>query len=220
MTDIFKFWSVVGPNERIHPSDRAILDACAHGFDLKCLPVPYYGKLKVAPIVLLYLNPGLTKRDVSDAKTTAGQEFYWRQRRGNEPLRDQTEEAKKSWWVSVTKAFDLDLEVLRFNLAVLEICPYHSKGFADAPLLAALPSCRTAIEWAQNTLFPEALKGNRVVVCLRSHRYWGLQPGREYGGSLFAPRTSRSGHMLKSGGNIILREKVRTAVHRVLRKAA
>jgi hypothetical protein len=78
---------------------------------------------------------------------------------------------------------------------LLNIGAYHSKTFADAPLLAALPSSRASISWAQDVLFPEAEAGKRVVICLRSARFWGLKAGRQYGISLFAPHVTRGGHM-------------------------
>jgi len=67
----------------------------------------------------------------------------------------------------------------------------------DPELLAALPSSRVCLNWAQEVLFPTAERGERVVVCLRSAKFWGLRPGAEYPGTLFAPRVNRAGDMLK-----------------------
>jgi hypothetical protein len=82
-------------------------------------------------------------------------------------------------------------------------------------LLAALPSSRVAIDWAQNVLFPDAIKGKRVVICLRSAKYWGLDPGtkgRKYGEALFAPLTVRAGHMQHGSLREEIREKVRASL--------
>ncbi len=95
---------------------------------------------------------------------------------------------------------------------MLNIGAYHSKIFADAPLLAALPSSRASIDWAQSVLFPEAIAGRRVVICLRSAHFWGLQNGKRYGKALFAPNTTRSGFMLKNE----MREQVIRKVRSVL----
>lgn len=66
MTDIFKFWSLIDQAETIHPLDRPIFDRLkdSHGFDMRCLPSNFGGKLRTAPIVLLYLSPGFSETDV------------------------------------------------------------------------------------------------------------------------------------------------------------
>ncbi len=60
-TDIFDFWSQIGPKDRCHPADKEVfrrLGKEGHGFNLRGLPACYMGPLKSAPIVLLYLSPG------------------------------------------------------------------------------------------------------------------------------------------------------------------
>ncbi|MCP1849402.1 MULTISPECIES: hypothetical protein [unclassified Bradyrhizobium] len=71
MTDIFKFWSKIGKAETIHPLDRPIFDRLnhSHGFDLRCLPCNFGGKLRTAPVVLLYLSPGFSEPDVRIARS-------------------------------------------------------------------------------------------------------------------------------------------------------
>ena len=61
-------------------------------------------------------------------------------------------------------------------------------------MLAALPSSRVCLNWAQSVLFPQAEQGERAVVCLRKAEYWGLKRGEKYG-SLFAPEVTRRGDM-------------------------
>lgn len=199
MPDIFEFWKDVGSGDRIHPADEDVLRAQSgtHQFDLHCIPNPFYGPLKSALIVLLYLNPGLSDGDRQAANDSAEQQFYLRQRRGSESLRSQVGLPRKSWWVSRTKRFSDDPEVLRHQVAVLQYCPYHSKSFEgpEARVASMLPSCKIALEWASDVLFPEARARKRVVICLRSPRRWNLQqPSSD--GFLFVPRVTRSGYML------------------------
>jgi len=195
---LFKFWEGVSPGTKVHPRDKAVLEAHGkHNLNLDCLPNPFYGPLRTAPIVLLYLNPGLSQRDLSEAETEEGRQFYWRQRQGNEPLRSQINLKKKSWWVSRTKRFGVDPEYLRHKLAVLELCAYHSKTFSDGSLLPKLPSSRVAINWATSHLFAQARSQERVVICLRSAKRWGLTIG-SHEGWLFAPKVTRGGYMFKS----------------------
>ena len=211
---LFKFWEGVSASTKVHPKDEAVFETYGkQGLNLECLPNPFYGPLRTAPIVLLYLNPGFSEKDRSEAESEEGRQFYWRQRHGNEPLRSQINLEKKSWWVSRTKHFCADPEYLRHKLAVLQLCAYHSKEFKDWPLIAALPSSRVAISWAQKELFADAQAGKRVVICLRSPRYWGLTPGQSYGRTLFAPLTTRNGHIQKSGGML---NAIRGAVHEIL----
>jgi len=87
---------------------------------------------------------------------------------------------------------------LREKIAVLNIGAYHARRFTAWPLLAALPSSRVSLDWAQSDLFPQAIKGRRLVVCLRASRFWGLgEAGKSprFGEALFAPATTRHGHM-------------------------
>jgi hypothetical protein len=119
------------------------------------------------------------------------------------------------WWKSRTSCFDENWESLRNKVAILNIGAYHSRSFGDRPLLAALPSSRASIEWAQTVLFPRALRGERVVVCLRSPQFWGLDPGKDgkrYGKSLYAPLVTRGGHMCEGHWKDEIIRKVRTAI--------
>jgi hypothetical protein len=194
---LFKFWEGVSSSTKVHPKDEAVFETHGrHSLNLECLPNPFYGPLRTAPIVLLYLNPGLSQQDISEAESEEARQFYWRQRQGNEPLRSQINLETKSWWVSRTKGFCADPEYLRHKLAVLELCAYHSKTFTDGSLLPKLPSTRIALNWATSNLFAQARSRKRVVICMRSARRWGLTIGSDEGW-LFAPPVTRSGYMFK-----------------------
>ncbi|MEY9634111.1 hypothetical protein ABIF66_002340 [Bradyrhizobium japonicum] len=71
MADIFKFWSTIGRSDTVHPLDKPVFARLnsSHGFDFRCLPSNIGGKLRTAPIVLLYLSPGFSKADVDLART-------------------------------------------------------------------------------------------------------------------------------------------------------
>ncbi len=194
-TDIFEFWSGVRLRGGAHPADREVLSRVQHNFDLRCLPRCFRGPLKTAPVVLLYLSPGLSEQDYTDAKTRAGRSRYRHQWSGQASLPGpEDHERAWRWWTSRTACFG-DWQDLRPKVAVLNIGTYHSKTVTNTSVFAALPSCRVSIDWAQHNLFPEAIAGKRAVVCLRGARFWGLQEGRSYGQALFAPPVTRSGHM-------------------------
>jgi hypothetical protein len=99
MVDIFEFWSKIGRGEKIHPADRsafARMDAKRHGFRLDCLSAAFGGRLRDAPVVLLYLSPGFSQADLAAAKTNEGKDFY---------VRRSYEPAATSWTRSRTKNF-------------------------------------------------------------------------------------------------------------------
>ena len=201
--DIFEFWSHVGPTDKYHPKDRDVLSRMkkTHLFDLRCLPHCFLGPLKTAPVVLLYLSPGLDDEDVRDARSYAGRNRYVKCRLGEQPLPGPDEHRKAwEWWTSRTRCFGIeDWKQLSSKVSVLNIGAYHSKKGPNDQILAALPSSRVSLDWAQTVLFPQAIAGDKVVICLRAAHFWGLDEGKNgkrYGKSLFAPRVQRGGHML------------------------
>ena len=195
--DLFDFWSRIGPADHIHPADRDVFGRINHGFSDCCLPCCFMGPLKTAPVVLLYLSFGLDDEDRVEATSERGQDRYMKMRLGTQPLPGPDEHRIAwKWWVSRTKCFGKNWQDLRTKIAVLEIAAYHSRTFKDVPLLAALPSSRASIDWAQAVLFPQAIAGERAVVCLRSSAFWGLEEGRQYERSLYAPRVTQGGFML------------------------
>ena len=217
--DIFDFWSRIKPSEKVHPDDRTIFHRLGkeHGFNLQCLPDCFSGPLRTARVVLLYLSPGFDEFDEKYAESVRGRKQIMESRFGTQDLPgpDEHQPAWK-WWKSRTKDFG-NWEELRSKVAVLNIGAYHSKKFGDYPLLAALPSSRVSIDWAQTKLFPEAEAGKRVVICLRAAHFWGLDvgiDGGQYGKSLFAPLVTRGGHML----NRPLKTKIVKAVETILGK--
>ena len=64
MDDIFSFWSGLSEEEaRIHPRDKNVLSRVNNPFEHSCFAEPFRGRLKTAPVVLLFLSPGLHDRD-------------------------------------------------------------------------------------------------------------------------------------------------------------
>lgn len=206
---IFKFWSQLRRGQKIHPADIDILKSTGapHHFDLTCWPAPYVGPLKTADVVLLFLNPGVTEHDYRRSE----RDRCFEQLSGKHalPTHDEHETANR-WIKKITTRFG-DFESIKERIAILELCAYHSEKFKDWHMLSVLPSSRVVQDWVLNVLFPDAIKGKRVVICLRSSRYWGLGCGQRYGKALFVPETNR--------GSFILREcKVgRSAIEAVQR---
>lgn len=203
--DIFEYWSVVGPKKKIHPADRFVLNTAMHPFELECLPNCFSGPLKSAPVVMLYLSPGFRPEDVDRAKEKIEQERAYETRKGVSEL------SNSPWYRRRTEDFG-DWDSVKRKVAVLNISPYKSKSFTNRELLVSLPSCRVSIHWAQTVLFPQAISGNRIVICMRSAKYWGLNNDRNYEGSLFVPKVTRNGFMEKGRERDSLTAKIRDIV--------
>lgn len=213
-TDIFEFWSQIGPKDRCHPADKEVfrrLGKGGHGFNLRGLPGCFMGPLRSAPVVLLYLSPGRGP-DESFTPTKSDVDRAISRRLGNDPLVQKEEhEGAYKWWTSRTKCFGAP-STLSTKIATLNIGAYNAENFKDHGLLAALPSSRVSLSWAQEELFPAAERGERIVICLRATEYWGLQRGESYGKSLFAPEVTRGGHM----HNTPMKTKIIAAVRQAL----
>ncbi len=217
-TDILEFWARAAPTDHVHPEDRDLLSRVDHGFDLRCLPGQLAGLLRTAPIVLLFLSGGLSDRhDLTMADSAAGVEEHRKRRQGLLPLWGPEEHIDAwKWWTKLTRVFSDDWRALQTKVALLNIGAYKSKEVSgrDRKLLEKLPSSRVSRDWAQDVLFPQARRGDRVVVCLRAQTLWGLPPGR-YGQGLFAPNVTRGGHMFGQ-----LRHEVIAAGHEILGRSA
>jgi hypothetical protein len=195
--DLFEFWADVPGSAREHPADATVLSRAKHKFRLDCLPSPVFGPLRSVRVVCLFLAPGFDQRDVPHAVSASGQSLYQRQRTGDALLPTEAEfPAAWKWWndkVATLLPAGLKLADVRGKVAFLNIAAYKSAGdFEDYHMLAALPSSRVCLSWAWSVLFPQAERGERVVVSLRSAERWGFKPEEKYG-LLFAPKTVRSG---------------------------
>ncbi|KWV59818.1 hypothetical protein AS156_30300 [Bradyrhizobium macuxiense] len=210
--DLFEFWQQIGMSDFVHPSDVPIFERLKgqHDFNLNCLPLCFSGPLRTARIVLLYLSPGLPKGFEHQSKTPELQQLYASQRTGDAHLPGPNSPGHR--WRESRLSFLGDWEQHRDKIAVFNIGAYHSKDFVDHDVLASLPSSRIALDWAQSILFPEAEAGRRVVICMRAAKYWGLRVGETYGKSLFAPETTRSGHMLTGSERAIIIEEAQRAL--------
>jgi hypothetical protein len=208
--DIFKFWAQIKRGEKIHPADKAafqLMEPRRHGFQLQCLPSCFSGRLRDASVVLLFLSPGYVRADDAEALSKVGRDYYCRKWRGREPLRDDGGPGTR-WARSRTRGFG-DYEKVRKKIALLNIGAYHSKTMKSYASMLALPSSRMTLDWAQTVLFPQAMAGDRIVICMRAAAYWGLERGKKYPGMLFAPKTTRSGHLQRNRENRIMMQLAR-----------
>jgi hypothetical protein len=194
--DIFQFWSKIEDDVFLHPDDRDVLERVTSKFEKDCLPIAFFGPLRTAPVILLFLSPGHAESDKDHALSAAGRAYYKSQRDGRGALPSEAEhESAYKWWTRIVRQFGVEPDAVRNKIAILNIGAYHSRYFNDWHMLTALPSSRVSLDWAQSILFPQAERGDRVVVCLRSARLWGLMTGERYGKALFVPPCTPAGIM-------------------------
>lgn len=215
-TSLFDFWAAMPADDPCHPADEAVLARAPHTFTLAAGPNPFFGPLRTADVVLLYLSPGLRPHDLAHGDDPATRAVWAHQRTGTAPLPTAEEsEPTHAWWPRRVAQFGVAPEAARTRVAVLNIGAYRSPSFDDWPMLAALPSSRASLDWAQGVLFPQAVRGERIVVCLRSARHWGLSAGPDgtrHGEALYVPRVGQSGIMHHGA----LREAIGAAVREQL----
>ena len=211
--EFLRFWQKAIPSLQIHPDDAAALESNRHTLAVDTLVGPFMGPVRTAPVVLLTLNGGLSGVEQDEAKIPAVREQMARNLRGDQPLPTfATNPAGRKWTESRLAQFGLSYEIASTKVAFVNLIPYRSReGAKDLRMLERLESARLVRAWAHDTLFPEAEAGKRVVVCLRSARPWGLEPDTQRGVSLFTPKFTRSGFMVKQGP---MRETVSFAVQR------
>src|SRR5665213_578361 len=111
-SDIFEFWRNIPPTANIHPADQPIFDRLGkHDFSTKALPSCFMGRLKTAPVVLLFLSPGLGDED--EIAPSAGHVAWTEKNRsGMEPLVPAAIHAGAyKWWTERTARFGTPGEV-------------------------------------------------------------------------------------------------------------
>ncbi len=215
MHDIIDFWSGVPGSFQIHPRDGKVLARAKNQFRLESGPNPYFGPLRSAKVFVLYLSPGFRDDyDLSFFQLESGQSYLFSQREGNACLPSSADhERTYTWWSARVRQFGVDPDSVRDGVAFLNIGAYRSKSFNDWPLLAALPSSRAMLDWAQSSLFRRAELGECVVVCLRSARHWGLSVQEvPFGEALFAPPVGMSGFMHNGPARALVGAAVRRAL--------
>src|SRR5580698_5126163 len=184
------FWC--GDNWTQQKQNLDYLDPKNKKFHFGLLPVPYCGNLNTASIYILMLNPGLGSgdyyaeyegRDFKDVllenlKQTSQSYFF--------PL-----DPKFSWtgafmyWHKKLEgliaemtggSFHENRDLLRKEIASLEIFPYHSRKFkAPEYLLWGLPSAILARDYVKNTILDKVKSGDAILIAARGAKFWDIQ---------------------------------------------
>src|SRR5580658_5929683 len=117
MRDVFQFWGGLPGTTHQHPADKDILSRLKHQFDLNCLITPYRGPLRTAPVILLFLSPGLEESDKNQATENTTQDYYVRMRTGNGQLSSNDEHPSAwKWDEKIIKQFGCNHEAARSKI--------------------------------------------------------------------------------------------------------
>lgn len=170
---LFWFWRSVRRHPHVHPADNKYLKAEKHRFELRVLASPWHGPLKTAPVVLAYVNPGLSRRDFHDARIPTRRAHMVAHYSGTRPLRALSEHPTGVRWTAQRLKHMGDYEALRQLVAIFELIPYHSRSFSSG-LAHILPSAEMARRHLREVLMPQAKAGKRFLIVARARKHWGV----------------------------------------------
>ncbi len=202
-----------------NPNDRSL--------HMGLLPEPYIGNLKKASVFILMLNPGLHAGDYYAEEQHDSQfrralirnirqenavdaypflflnpEFSWHP--GFAYFHERFD--RLAWEIKPKIGTYLEaLGFLAWNVACLELIPYHSKSFGrHALLLSKLPSTKAMLAFARGELIDRAKRDEVTIIVTRGARYWKLPKQKNV--ILYEGGETRAAHLTpKSEKEIIAR---------------
>jgi hypothetical protein len=200
--DIFEYWRselestwAIPGHRCVRKDDEPYLSQNTFGLELNVPPGHINGRLKTAPIVACFLNPGYEEQEARYFAKPEGRKMLLAQAAGEADFPREPElDRWWSWFKPRVKIEGMDDDELAQNVAILNICAYASKDAAllSNSLISALPSSKVARAFLHQILVPEAKAGRRFVVICRGAWAWEV-PRTQQGGNLEIG-FPRSGH--------------------------
>lgn len=162
--------------------------------DSSAVPVPFLGNLKSGTIFLLMANPGVAEHRLEETNepfkkallenlTQSGdrQSFLYLDERFKDSAAFQYWEIKrglgsliKDLSKEMSCGIDQARELLKEHLVVIQAVPYHSMRMPSGPPSTNLPESSNHARQLAQALASEAKnEGNILVICARSHAWWG-----------------------------------------------
>jgi hypothetical protein len=191
--DIFEYWRPelrsewAIPGQRcVHPDDEPYLSKNTFGLELNVPPGHINGRLKTAPIVACFLNPGYEEQEANYFAKPEGRKMLLDQAAGESDFpREKELDRWWSWFKPRVKIEGMGDEELAQNVAILNICAYASKnaGLLSSGFISKLPSATVARAFLHQVLIPEAKEGKRFIVVCRAAWAWGV-PRTQQGNNL------------------------------------
>jgi hypothetical protein len=172
---LLEFWSRLPDGETVHPDDRPVLDGGPHAFHFDLPALPILGRLRTAPVVLCYGNPGLEEHDAEHAHDAPRRQRLVRQSRGADPF----PVCMPGWGDLLAmrcRQIGLGLDELANTVAVFNVVPYASErlGVNETSIARHLASAAAARAYLHDVLIPRARNEEIFLVVVRSHVLWGV----------------------------------------------
>ena len=199
---LFDYWQDFRFGEKVHPADVRVIERYPGVFDLSIPPGHVTGRLKTAPIVACYLNPGIEHDDKKYLETTEGQNVLFDQICGERDFPLQIPRWEK-WFRSRVRHIRLTKAQLIRAVAIFNVCPYASRNAnrVTRSVLRDLPSAQVAQRYLHEVLIPQAQRGERFVVICRASWAWEVTSSMACDTIRFA--YPRGGHIGKEIGDRI-----------------
>jgi hypothetical protein len=145
------------------------------GLELDIPPGHINGRLKTAPIVALFLNPGIKDDDRAHFATSNGRQQLIEQAEGESDFPLSIPGWKK-WFLPRVRIDGMEPHELAKNVAIFNVCAYASReaSLLTEAFLRDLPSANIARAYLRQVLIPEARARRRFIVICRGRRFWGV----------------------------------------------
>ena len=165
-SEFHRYWARCGLQDK-HPDDVAYLHDSPFVHDVR--PCPFDGPLEKAKVVICLANPNYGEgRDVAKLN-----QLVMNLRSGEEGL---PEEFDDYYGPRISRPMGIPLDLLRNQVAVLNVCPYASASMPDDAIkkAAGLPSVWQAQKFLREVLIPRAQTGNIYLLLIRKLQLWGI----------------------------------------------
>jgi hypothetical protein len=190
---LFDFWKRLPPEHCVHPDDCSVIrDQLSFVLDIP--PGHVNGRLRTAPVVVCYLNPGYEESDRVQFENETNRRALFEQINGDSDF-PMWFDRWREWYLPRVRFGDLpDNEIAR-TVAIFNVCAYASRNAncLTRSTIRRLPSSVIARRYLHEVLIPQARRRERFVIIARGRWAWGLNDSFESHNLRFAPNP-RGGH--------------------------
>ncbi|MDQ3256144.1 MAG: hypothetical protein M3R15_19980 [Acidobacteriota bacterium] len=191
---LFDFWKALPYQQCVHPKDREVLAKHSGIFELGIPPGHVSGRLKTAPVVACYLNPGFEEADRVYFSRETERRLLFEQINGESDFPLWFERWRK-WFLQRVRFGQMTDAQLASTVAIFNVCAYASKNANQLKpsIVKNLPSSKIARRYLHEVLIPQAQRRERFVVIARGCWAWQVDRSIESDNIRFAPNPT-GGH--------------------------
>jgi hypothetical protein len=185
---LFDFWKALPDQQCVHPEDCKVLAKHPGIFELSIPPGHVNGRLKTAPVVACYLNPGFEEADRIVFSSETERRLLFEQINGESDFPLWFERWGK-WFLPRVRLCQMTGEQIASKVAIFNVCAYASKNADNLKpsIVKNLPSSKMARRYLHEVLIPQAQRRERFVVIARGGWAWQVDRSIESDNIRFAP---------------------------------